>query len=108
MKNTLTIPVVLVTLTLLFTVLPDRPVTLLSVGVALIAAAAFEVGAWLAPPWKGPVKSLQLVGGGLASAAAMLLFTQNPGMAALIGIVAALMIGALAAGSARGKAEAAE
>lgn len=76
---------------------------------AAVSALAFVVGAYFAPAgytkdiqiftlrgdarWE-KIKSIQLIAGAVAAGAAALLFLENPGAAALLGIVIALLLGA--------------
>lgn len=108
MKPTLTSVLVLVVLSALFTVLPERGVTATTVGISVFAALILVLGAWLAPASGGKpfamsggpawqaAKNLQLVLGGLVAAGAIAWFTDNPGIAALVGIVGAMFFGFVA------------
>lgn len=96
------------------TVLFCRPfqgqLSLTAVLVALVAALALVLGAWCAPATGRPfalsgdaawrrAKNVQLVVGAVVAYAALLLFTDMPGMAAIWGIFAALGAGALMPGA---------
>lgn len=78
--------------------------------VALVAALALVLGAWCAPATGRPfalsgdaawqrAKNVQLAVGAVVAYAALVLFTDMPGMAAIWGIVAALGAGALMPGA---------
>lgn len=78
--------------------------------VALVAALALVLGAWCAPATGRPfalsgdaawqrAKNVQLAVGAVVAFAALVLFTDMPGMAAIWGIVAALGAGALMPGA---------
>ncbi|MEL4504075.1 hypothetical protein AAEX63_04445 [Luteococcus sp. H138] len=105
MKPTLTSALVLVVLSVLFTVLPERGATLTAIGISVAAALILVLGIWLAPAAGGKpfatsggpdwqtAKSVQLTIGGLVATCAIAFLTDNAGWAAVVGIFAALILG---------------
>lgn len=105
MKPTLTSALVLVVLSVLFTVLPEQGATMTAIGIFVAAALVLVLGIWLAPAAGGKpfatsggsdwqtAKSVQLTIGGLAAAVTIAFLTDNPGWAAVVGIFAAVILG---------------